>query len=257
MYALLTLFQQEACHPHPLQFGTGKSGFVAHSMVKRTAAMANEQEDNTVTSLFSNAFLLKVTAFIGLLAVSTAGLTIAGKMYGDRLALDGHTLAKDVFHVAIGQDQLSLPANMIRFENQRHDGAARVINVYLSWPEMDGYTQASAGRFSDPNGARDLIFIEITQSVMSRDMSGRLEPIYKKLFKGQPEHGPAGLILHRLDDKSGFGSEVLLAGKTKSGGDYVVRCILPEDAAATTSADCQRDVHVGRDLTLLYRIRPR
>jgi hypothetical protein len=215
--------------------------------------MANEHEDDTVTSLFSNAFLLKATAFIGVLALLTAGLTIAGKMYGDRLAMDGHTLSKDVFRISIGQDLLSLPANMIRFENQRHDGAARVVNAYLSWPEMDGYTEASAGRFSDPSGARDLIFIELTQSVMSRDMSGRLEPIYKKLFKRQPEQGPAGLSLHHLDEKSGFGSEVLLTGRTKAGADYAVRCILPKDSAAATSADCQRDVHVGRDLTLLYR----
>lgn len=215
--------------------------------------MANEHEDDTVTSLLSNAFLLKVTAFIGVLAVLTAGLTIAGKMYGDQLALDGHTLSTDVFDITIGQDRLSLPANMIRFENQRRSGTARVVNIYLSWPEMDGYTSASAGRFSDPNGTRDLIFIELTQSVMSRDMSGRLEPIYKNLYKGEPEPGPAGLSLHHLTEKSGFGSEVLLTGKAGTGSDYVVRCILPKAAAEATSADCQRDIHIGRDLTLLYR----
>src|SRR2546430_869629 len=75
-------------------------------------------------------------------------------------------------------------------------------NVYLSWPELYGYTEQADSRFSDPAGSQDLIFIEFSQSVMSRDMSGRLEPIYNKLFRGEPEKGPAGLILHHLDSRS-------------------------------------------------------
>jgi hypothetical protein len=215
--------------------------------------MADQQQDDNVTSLLSNAFLFKVTAFIGLLAAVTAALTIAGKVYGDRLALDGHTASTRIFHIAIGQDRLALPANMIRFDTQRRDGEAKAVNLYLSWPEMDGYSQERAQTFSNPNVSRELIFIELSQSVMSRDMSGRLEPIYSRLFKGKPEPGPAGLALHRLDEKSGFGAEVLLTGKDDAGADYVVRCILPRDKASSSAADCQRDIHTGRDLTLLYR----
>lgn len=215
--------------------------------------MSDEQEDDIATSLFSNITLLKITAFIGLLAALIAGLTIFGRTYGDRLLLDGHTVARNIYHIRIGQDVLSLPANMIRFQNQRRDGDAKIVNLYLSWPGMDGYTAATARHFSDPNDGRDLIFIELSQSVMSRDMSGRLEPIYSKLFKGATETGPAGLALHHLDEKSGFGQEVLLTGKTTDGSDYVVRCILPASRSDSTSADCQRDIHVGRDLTLLYR----
>lgn len=215
--------------------------------------MANGHEDDKETSLFSNAFLLKITAFIGLLAIVTAALTVAGKFYGDRLLLDGHTASRNIIHIVISQDVLALPANMIRFENQRHGGEAKVVNLYLSWPEMEGYTEAGAARFSDPNNSHGLIFLEFSQSVMSRDMSGRLRPIYTRLFKGPAEPGLAGLELHHLNEKSGFGAEVLLTGKTKAGADYVVRCILPQSRGAATSADCQRDINVGRDLTLLYR----
>jgi hypothetical protein len=215
--------------------------------------MAIGESDDTELPLLSNGFLLKLTAFIGLLAVLTAALTIAGKYYGDQIAMDGRTASREVFHILVGQDVLSLPANMIRFDNQRHTGQAETVNVYLSWPELDGYTPQADERFSDPAGAQDLIFIEFSQSVMSRDMSGRLEPIYKRLFRGEPEKGPAGLIVHHLDPKSGFGNEVILTGMTGTGGLYVVRCLLPKTPAAATTADCQRDIHVGRDLTLLYR----
>lgn len=215
--------------------------------------MANEQTDDTELPLLSNGFLVKFTAFIGLLAALTAALAIAGRYYGDRLAMGEHTESRQAFHIVVGQDTLSLPANMIRFASQRHAGKAETVNIYLSWPELDGYTAGANSRFSNPAGAQDLIFIEFSQSVMSRDMTGRLEPIYSKLFKGEPESGPAGLILHHLQPKSGFGNEIILTGMTRTGGLYVVRCLLPKTPAAATTADCQRDIRVGRDLTFLYR----
>jgi hypothetical protein len=32
-----------------------------------------------------------------------------------------------------------------------------------------------------------------------------------------------------------------------------VRCLLPDTPAAATSGDCQRDIAVGQDLSVLYR----
>lgn len=221
--------------------------------VLRIAAMMKQQIDDTASPLLSNRFLLKLTAFIGLLAIMTAALAIAGKYYGDRLTIDGHTESREVYQIVVAQDVLSLPANMIRFENQRRTGEAEIVNIYLSWPELEGYTAEAQTRFSDPTGAQDLIFVEFSQSVMSRDMSGRLEPIYSRLFRGEAAKGPAGLLVHRLDQKSGFGQETILTGMTRNGGLYVVRCLLPKRLGAATTADCQRDIHVGRDLTLLYR----
>lgn len=215
--------------------------------------MASDETDDKALPLLSNGFLLKLTALIGLLAMLTAALTVAGKYYGDRLAMDDHTESRERIHIVVGQDVLALPANMIRFQNQRHDGQADAVSVYLSWPELDGYTASSNGRFSDPSGSQDLIFIEFSQSVMSRDMSGRLGPIYSRLFTGDPQAGPAGLILHHLDPKSGFSNEAVLTGMTRTGEAYVVRCLLPPADAKPTTADCQRDIHVGHDLTLLYR----
>ncbi|MBL0375074.1 hypothetical protein JJB09_23965 [Rhizobium sp. KVB221] len=211
------------------------------------------EKHDTHSSLLTNHFLLKVTAIIGLLAALTAAITVAGKYYGDRLAMDGQTEIQAPVRIAIGQDILSLPANMIRFENQRRNGRADSVSLYAAWPELEGYTRAKAALFSAPGGSRNLIFMEFTQSVMSRDMSGRLEPIYRRLFTGTPEKGPAGLSINRLSEKSGFGPEVILTAKQPDGRDYVVRCILPATAEAATSADCQRDIHVGRDLTFLYR----
>lgn len=214
-----------------------------------TAASGTETDE----SLISSRILFRMTAAIGLLAALTAAISVVGKNYGEQIVLGGHTASTEIQHAIIGQDTLALPANVIRFEAQRRSARTEAVSVYLSWPELQGYSRANAIKFSNPTDAEALVFADFSQSVMSRDMSGRMDPIYQKLFAGAPRKGPAGLTIHDLTDKSGFGDERLLTGETADGKVYAVRCVIPRDPKQATAADCQRDVHVGRDLTMLYR----
>ncbi|MGG2477683.1 hypothetical protein ACNVD4_20125, partial [Rhizobium sp. BR5] len=34
---------------------------------------------------------------------------------------------------------------------------------------------------------------------------------------------------------------------------YVARCLLPQTPQEATGSDCQRDIHIGQDLSLFYR----
>lgn len=202
--------------------------------------------------LVSNRFLNVVIAVVCVLALLSLAIHVLGRTYGEGLMQQGETDSEEIHQVVIGQDQLHLPANVMRFAEQRRDGAAERLDLYFLWPEMTGFRQEFRSRFHDIAFADDLIFVQVSQSTMSRDMSGRLEPIYSHLFSGPPEPGPHGLTLHRLRAESGYGDEVLLTARRPDGRDYVVRCILRGDAPAS-SGDCQRDIHVGRDLTVLYR----
>ena len=76
-------------------------------------------------------------------------------------------------------------------------------------------------------------------------------------FDDRPEPGPAGLTLQRLRENSGYGDEVFFTGILPDGSDYAVRCMMPENESQSTSADCQRDIHIGRDLSVLYRFSSR
>ncbi|MDO6965844.1 hypothetical protein [Rhizobium alvei] len=211
----------------------------------------------TSDHILSNRLLVRILIAISLMALLMIGMTIGGHMLGKTLAREDFTDETSPLHLIVGQDVLKLPANMLRFASERQSGRQDAVHLALVWPGLQGYSQENAALFTDKNSTDSVIFAEFSQSIMSRDMSGRLEPIYKRLFTGKESPGPGGLTIHELDPKSGYGSEQILTAERKGERPYVVRCILPRDGAPSSSADCQRDIHVGRDLTLLYRFSSR
>lgn len=219
------------------------------------AAVTTGNEEHA--PLISNRFLTRLTIGVAMLAGLTVAISVGGRMLGERIALAGHTESTEPVDIVIGQDQIRLPANTIRFEEQRLTGRAEHVDLYLTWPEMNGYSNGERTRFNDATRPEGLIFLNLSQSTMSRDMSGRLEPIYSHLFDDRPEPGPAGLTLQRLRENSGYGDEVFFTGILPDGSDYAVRCMMPENESQSTSADCQRDIHIGRDLSVLYRFSSR
>ncbi|MCL6708049.1 hypothetical protein M8R20_13685 [Pseudomonas sp. R2.Fl] len=213
----------------------------------RTAVQAEE------TPLITNGFMIKLAAVVLVLAALSGVISLAGQIFGGQMLLAGHSDSSEVLTVRIGQDDLRLSANTIRFAAQRKSGAAERADLYFLWPEMTGYHKEYRRRFDDIALADTLIFVQLSQSIMSRDMSGRLEPIYSYLFEGASETGPHGLTLHRLRRDSGYANEVMYTAPRLGRPDYAVRCLLPQPGSPPSSGDCQRDIHIGRDLTVLYR----
>lgn len=203
--------------------------------------------------LLSTAFVARLSAGILLLAALTVAIAIGGRWLGQRMSLAGHTTSTQTFSVTIGEDSLQLAANTIRFPSERIDGVTERVDLYLTFPEMQGYSDANRMSFNDISQSSSLVFLQLTQGTMSRDMSGRLEPIYSHLIEGKPFAGPHGLIAHRLRADAGYGGEILLTAPRLGKPDYVVRCLLPSAPEKATSGDCQRDVKIGNDLSLLYR----
>lgn len=204
-------------------------------------------------SLISKRFVAKLVAGVVAMALLTAGVVAGSRWLGGRIKLGGHSESRETYLIEIGRDRLDLPANMIRFETQRRAGPAERVDLYLLWPELDGYSAARSDRFNTLDKSRGLIFVQISQSVMSRDMSGRVGPIYSKFFDGAPSDAGNGLSLHKFLPEAGYGGDALLTAQRPGIGDYAVRCRLPEAGAPPTSADCQRDFIAGQDLSVLYR----
>ncbi|CAN7555077.1 hypothetical protein LJR098_005227 [Rhizobium sp. LjRoot98] len=218
--------------------------------MKANSATAG-QDDHA--PLISPRFVYRLTAAVIGLATLTAAISLAGRWYGENLALAGHTTSAEPADILIGQDHLRLASNYIRFEQQRMTGRAERVDLYLTWPGLQGYTDETRALFNDINKPESLLFLDISQSTMSRDMSGRIEPIYQHLFSGTILPGPAGLVRHEMKQNSGYGQEVFFTANRDGDTPYAVRCMMPATPALSTSADCQRDIHIGRDLVVLYR----
>ncbi|MBB5276435.1 hypothetical protein HNR26_002504 [Rhizobium rosettiformans] len=209
--------------------------------------------DHEQRPLISNRFLVIATMCVLVLAAASVAISWFGRSYGEQLSLAGHSQSTDIVNITVGRDQLALPENVIRFEEQRQGGLAERVDLYLLWPEMTGYSPDQRRRFDDLSLSNSLIFLQISQSTMSRDMSGRVEPIYRHLLERESTPGPADLSAFQFKDATGYEGETLLTGTLPDGATYAIRCLLTASQSKASGSDCQRDIHVGEDLTVLYR----
>lgn len=216
------------------------------------AHVTQEGSETGSAPVRSRFFMRVFLAFAGL-ALLSAAISIGGKWAGRTIALAGHTDSTRLHEVVIGNDVLAVPANMIRFEGSRRDGVAARLDLYLRWPEMDGYSNAARDDFNHADGSKTILFLSFEERMMSRDMSGRLDPIYRSLVEGDGRKGPAGLTIYSFVEKSGYMDEILVVGENGNDTPFVARCLSGEQARLSL-APCERDIHIGTGLTLTYRM---
>lgn len=187
---------------------------------------------------------------LGLLSVAIA---LGGKWLGQTIAMAGNTTDTTMHEIVIGNNVIAVPANTIRFADARHDGIASRLDVYLRYPQMDGYSEIASDAFNHANGAaKSILFLNFAEQVMSRDMSGRFAPIYSKLIEKPGTPGPAGIIFYDFAEKTGYLNERLAVAQRPGEEPFVARC-LAEPEAEDSLAPCERDVLVGDGLSLTYR----
>jgi hypothetical protein len=209
--------------------------------------------ENRRPATVRSAFVLRVFAAFLVLALLSGLISVGGKLAGRSIAMAGHTDVATPREIVIGNDVLNVPSNMIRFEAARRDGVASRLDLYLRWPQMDGYSAAAKDDFNRADGAGTILFLGFEEKTMSRDMSGRFEPIYRALIDEPGRPGPAGLTVYDFAQKSGYVDEVLVVGDADTQNPFVMRC-LAKAAARESLAPCERDIHVGRGLSLTYRM---
>lgn len=198
------------------------------------------------------AFMMRVFYAFAALAILSLAISVGGKWLGRSIATAGHTEDTALHEIVIGNNVLSVPANAIRFERARRDGIAERLDLYLRWPDLGGYSQATRDDFNHRDGTRNILFLTFEEPMMSRDMSDRFEPIYRSMIEPAGVPGEAGLTLHRFKQSAGYEAEMLTVAARAGRPPYVARCL--EGAAAVDSlASCVRDVRLGRDLSLTYR----
>lgn len=196
-------------------------------------------------------FMLRIFYAFAALALLSIAISIGGKAFGRFLAMAGHTDDTTLHEIIIGNNVLSVPANAIRFKRSRQDGVAGRLDLYLHWPGMEGYTNAARRDFNHAGNVARILFLSFGEKTMSRDMSGRFEPIYRSLIVEPGTLLSEGLVEYRFTEKSGYLDELLVVAERQD-GPFVARC-LSGPSAEESLAPCERDIHLGEELTLAYR----
>ena len=214
--------------------------------------MKQEATDSSGFDVVDSSMMKKVFYGFATLAVLSVAISLGGRWFGHTIALAGYTDDTTPHEVVIGNDVIAAPSNMIRFEKARRDGIANRLDLYLRWPELDGYSEATRSAFNNTDGDKRIIFLGLEPRMMTRDMSGRLAPIYNALTVKPGVPGPEGMTLFGFTENSGYLNEVLAVAARAGEPAFVARCLNGEEAEESL-APCERDVFVGKDLSLTYR----
>lgn len=213
-------------------------------------AIADQQEFDVKP--VEGGFMMRVFYVFAALALLSVALSLGGRWLGQTIAAVGHASDTRAYEVVIANNVLKVPGNQIRFERNRADGETHRLDLYALWPSMAGYSDPVRDEFNHKDGRRNIIFITLEPSQMSRDMSGRLEPIYRKLIDLPGTAGPSGLRFYDFSAQSGYVNEKLAVEQPASGEAFVARCLTGKSASESL-ASCERDVQVTADLSLIYR----
>ena len=209
------------------------------------------QADAGFVAVESRFFHRVFYVFAGL-AVLSLLISLIGREIGARLSMGGHTDDASIHEVVIGNDVLAVSANHIRYPEQRRNGVAGRLDLYALWPDMQGFSEENRLAFNNADTSKPLIFLSFEPRSLSRDMSGRLAPIYSQMLKGPGELLPNGMTRYQLPEDAGFVDESILVGQRDDGTEFVARCLMP-GAEQTATAGCDRDMHVGDDLAMMAR----
>ena len=176
---------------------------------------------------------------------------VGANYFGNNAKKAGSTADSSIKQIIVGNDVLNIPANVFRFAKQRQATTTKRLDLFYYWPGFLGYSTADHNLFYGPkNSTENLIFSTIENRKMQFDMSARLQPVYSNLLEGEQRPSVAGLIYQRLRPEAGYSGEELHY-QAKSQQPYVVRC--QRIADGDISANCMRDIHIGRGITVSYR----
>jgi hypothetical protein len=153
--------------------------------------------------------------------------------------------------IMVGEQRLTIPANMLRFANQRTPEPQERVELAVHWPSLEGYAPALREAFLDGSADAPVLFLSIRARETATDSAGRLASVYRHFLDDTALDAPPGLVGRKLTQDSGLaGEEVFFeAGSTDP---FTAHCLA---ADADVPAICLTEVHAGRSLSVQVRFR--
>lgn len=140
------------------------------------------------------------------LAVGVAGTAVLWRRWIDPAP---PATASGSVRVEVAGRGLRLPAEAIRFAEQRSPGVHPRIDLALLAPDWVGRTAANAERFDVLGQAPDVVWLTLQAANGDPDSAGLLATVHHRLFVGEPLAPIAGLEGRNLSSRAGYvGEEV-------------------------------------------------
>lgn len=190
--------------------------------------------------------LAKLATLSGVAAlILSVGLYVGAVQLGATLRLAGASTTTTPIELRIGLETIAIPANAVRFPEQRSTQTQKEVDLYLQWPAMTGFDATAEETFHDPE-ARNLLFLRLT-AADPRPADGEASTLQAPVTAG-----PAGLLRSSRAGLPGIASEEAVY-RAPAGRDpaYEVSCLDGKDAVM--AADCIREVQFVPGLRLRYR----
>ena len=103
--------------------------------------------------------------------------------------------------IVIGNNVISAPANAIRFERDRPTASPTGSTSICIGPICAATARPLRNDFNNVNGVKRIVFLSFEERMMSRDMSGRFEPIYRSLIDTPGKRRPGRHHLFRFQQE--------------------------------------------------------
>lgn len=147
--------------------------------------------------------------------------------------------------VTIGETNLTVPRDLLRFPGQRRDGPAERVELVLRWPPHE----ANRPEFHAENSIRGNVFITLSAPDDSLDPTRRFGAIYQRYLSEDSISAPSGLAGRRFNADSGYDGEELFYDPA-SPTSFFARCAAP---IADQPGICIRELRLGDRLDVVYR----
>lgn len=145
-----------------------------------------------------------------------------------------------------------IPANMMRFADERRQGTASQINLALLWPTFGGYSAANHTQFVSHSDRNPLLFVTLTAREQATASAQLLDRVYIHDFLGQTLDGQAGLVGKQLDPQSGYDSEIVWYDPL-SPNPFTTRCYSAKDTMIAQNRNCMRTIALSQNIAATYR----
>jgi hypothetical protein len=192
-------------------------------------------------------------AIFGLALVIVAGGFAVGRRLLQELT-EGNKPAEGeaLIVLTVGAEQIAVPANRLRFADQRRPGSYPRVELELKWPGLGPVTPDDPAAKST---ARDgqLVFIAIEPRETDLDTADRIATIYQTFLKpdeGNPPATVGGLAKRTFIAKTAYEGEALYF-EPGSVHPFAARCYAETKGEPPVS--CLREVRLGKHLLATIR----